>query len=176
VLVTSFSVALSLWPAAAAQAKVAPPSGATLTVDHVRSSFATAGFHLDPVHDWSWTSPPVSTLQVHDRANGRVLLALVYPSLAAAQTARFQVEAREQQGNAGNGYGPQMVAGFGHSFWHGNVALLQTTQSELDRISGLQDDCDNGAVVATHVLRDTSPPSAVDYDFQQALGSSAFLL
>jgi hypothetical protein len=177
-LVASLTIAVCLWPAAAATAHDAPPSDATLTVDQVRGAFASAGFQVDVAHHWDWTSPPVSTFQIHDPANGRVLMALVYPSSGAAQTGRLQALAREQEDNPGSitlsGHGPHLVPGFGRSAWRGNVALVQTTQSELDRMHRLQNDCDPGLlVVDTNVLRESSPPSAVDYDFQQALASSA---
>jgi hypothetical protein len=130
--VVRVAFAVCVWPAAVVQAQDVPHSDVTLTVDQVRGTFAGAGFQIDGVHNWDWTSPPVSTVQIHDQSSGRVLMALVYPSSAAAQAARFQAQAREPADQSGS-YGPHLVAGFGPSLWHGNVALQQTTQSELDR-------------------------------------------
>jgi hypothetical protein len=48
------------------------------TVEEVRDGFSSAGFQVDQTVNWDWTSPPVSTLQVHDPARGRVVMVLVY--------------------------------------------------------------------------------------------------
>jgi hypothetical protein len=166
--------ALCLWPvAAAAQA------GPSLTVEQVRASFVAAGFQVGPVHRWIWTSPPVTTSQIFDRANGRVLMALVYPDAAAAQAERLQAQAREPAptGLSLPGYGPHLVPGYGQSLWRTNVALIQTTQSDLDSIYRGQNARDNGVLVDTVGVSDPGPPNyAVDFDFQQALESGAVSL
>jgi hypothetical protein len=52
------------------------------------------------------------------------------------------------------------------------VALVQTTQAELDRAVQLQSDRDNGRLaVAPNLVRE--PSYAVDLDFLQALETSA---
>jgi hypothetical protein len=170
------AVAVYLWPAGAVQADNGGTAqvGAVPNVEQVRSSFASAGFQVDLAHNWDWTSPPTSTFQVHDRARGRVVMALVYPTSMAAQNVRVQAYAHEQQQNlrsgALSGYGPHVVMGYGQSFWRANVALVQSTQSELDRVFQLQSDCDTGVAVDANVMNEAGPVgNPVDLDFQQAL-------
>ncbi len=157
-LAASLAVAMCLWPVAAA-AQDAPQTGPT--VEQVRGVFAGAGFQVDSALSWDWTAPPVSTFRVHDSAQGRELMVLVYPNAMAAQAARDR--------------GPHLVIGYGESVWRGNVALVQTTQAELDRAFQLQNDRDNGEfVVEPPVVREPGLPSyAVDLDFLQALENSA---
>ncbi|HLZ27052.1 MAG TPA: hypothetical protein VKV73_07005 [Chloroflexota bacterium] len=150
-----------------APADVSPP---TLTVDQVRASFVGAGFQADPALSWTWTSPPVTTLRIFDQASGRVLMALVYPDTHTAQTERLQAQAHEPSAPVLDGYGPHLVPGYGESLWRGNVALVQTTQSELDRLYRLQ----QGGMLDLAAIHEPSPPDyVVDLDFQQALEHSA---
>ena len=123
---------------------------------------------------WDWTSPPVSSLQVHDVANGRVLMVLVYPNAAVAQTARLQALRSEQAQNSGTPIagdrGPHLVMGYGESVWLGNVALVETSQPELDRWEQLLIERDLGVYVYPERVRATNQPRfAVEQDFQQAL-------
>jgi hypothetical protein len=148
-----------------------------MTVEQARGAFAGTGFQVDEALNWSWTSPPVTTFQVTDPAQGRTLMVLVYPSTAAALAERAQAEAREQtQLNEGaiSGLGPHLVVGYGESVWRGNVALVQTTQSALNRAIQEQQDRDNGVFVERTLVREPSVPRfAVDLDFQQALENGA---
>ena len=101
-VITSLAVAVCLSQTAATYAQAGPPAETLLTVDQVRSAFASAGFQVDPAHNWDWTSPPVSTFPVHDQANGRVLLALMYTNSASARRARLQAQIHELELNPGN--------------------------------------------------------------------------
>jgi hypothetical protein len=176
----SIALAVCLWlVAASAQAQDLPAAGPVLSVDQVRSAFT--GYLVDPALNWEWTSPPVTTFQVHDLANGRVLMVLVYPDVAAAQAERGRATMREQDETSDNtigSIGPFLITGYGHSVWNANVALVQTTQSELDRMFRLQNDRDNGVLVDPDSLLQGPrlPEYAVDLDFQQALQTSVFNL
>src|SRR5713101_5558287 len=76
--------AICLWPVVTAAQDLAPLADSGLTIAQVRGAFASAGFQVgDPV-TWEWTSPPVSSINVHDVANGRVVMVLVYPTTGAA--------------------------------------------------------------------------------------------
>ncbi len=165
-------VAGCLWTlAGTALAQDLPVRGPVLAVDQVRGAFSTAGYQVDQTLTWDWTSPPVSTFQVHDLASGRVLMVLVYPTAAAAQAERRQALAREPGLDGGN---PHLIAGYGQSLWSGNVAIVQTTQSQLQRIFQLQLERDNGVSVNPDLVQDLGLPEiAVDSDFQQALEDGA---
>jgi hypothetical protein len=172
IAVTGVLVSLFSSPLGAA-AQPAPSAG--LTVDQVRSSFSSAGFQVDQAHTWDWTSPPVTTLQVQDGSDDRVLLVLVYASPTAAQAARLQAEDREQLHNPGSftADGPRLVEGYGPSVWNNNVALVETTRSELAGLYQRQLDIANGVdVQPDRVVQQSVPNAAVGLDFQQALTSS----
>jgi hypothetical protein len=158
-LAAGLAAAVCLWPVAAS-AQDAPQTSSP-TVEQIRGVFAGAGFQVDSALNWDWTSPAVSTFRVHDASQGRELMVLVYPDTAAAQIASSQ--------------GSRLVVGYGESVWRGNVALVQTTQAELDRALQLQNDRDNGLLpIGSAVVREPGLPSyAVDLDFLQALENSA---
>jgi hypothetical protein len=161
-----------LWTlAGTALAQNLPVAGPVLAVDQVRGAFSNAGYQVDQTLTWDWTSPPVSTVQVHDVSRGRVLMVLVYPTTAAAQLERSQALAREPRLDGGN---PHLIAGYGQSLWRGNVAMVQTTQSQLQRIFQLQLDRDDGMYVNPDLVQDPGLPEiAVDGDFQLALERGA---
>jgi len=151
-LAAGLAATLCLWPVAAAA------QGASPSVEKVRAVYTSAGFQADPALNWDWTSPPVSTFRVHDSSLGRELMVLVYPDAAAAQLASSR--------------GPRLVVNYGDSVWRENVALVQTTQAELNRAFQLQNERDNGMLtVAPTLVRE--PSYAVDLDFLQALETSA---
>jgi|SRR5947209_6187243 len=158
-LAAGLAAAACLWPVAAAAQDVPQTNGPT--VEQVRGAFTGAGFQVDAALNWDWLSPPQSTFRVHDPARGRELMVLVYPDAAAAQIASSR--------------GSPLVVGYGESVWRGNVALVQTTQAELDRMFQLQIDRDNGVLsIQPSVVREPGVPGyAVDLDFLQALETSA---
>jgi hypothetical protein len=122
-VVTSAVVLLSASPLTAAAQPAQPSPSPSLTVDQVRDSFTSDGFQVDQPHTWDWTSPPVTSFQVHDQTGARVLMVLVYANSAAAHTARRQAQANEQaQDSASTASGPHLVEGYGPSLWNGNVA------------------------------------------------------
>src|SRR5262249_20688474 len=117
---------------ASAQAQELPPASPNVqTVEQARQAFSGAGYTVDAAHTWDWTSPSFSSFQVHDTTRDRVLIVLVYPSAAAAETARLQAASHEQSLNGGEEVGPHLVIGYGPSTWSGNVAMVQTTGSNL---------------------------------------------
>jgi len=180
-IVASVLAVACAWPVAATaqtQGETAPTVGPLFVVDQVRSSFSSAGFQVDQAYDWSWTRPPVTSFQVRDQNTGRVLMVLVYPSATAAMAAQLEAETHEQAlqgGQAVNGTaGPHLVVGYGPSLWNGNVALVETTQAQLERAYQAQADRDNGIYVDQSVVEDPGTPDiAVDLDFQQALQNGA---
>jgi hypothetical protein len=151
----------SLAPLTAAAQSAEPSPSSSMIIEQSRSALVGAGFLLEPTLTWDWTSPPVSTFRAHDVARGRIALVLIYPSADAAALARA--------------HGTTPVDGYGPSSWNGNVAVVQTSQAELDRIARIQTDCDNGVLSPDQdLLREPdSPTLAVDFDLLQALFSGA---
>jgi hypothetical protein len=65
---------------------------------------------------------------------------------------------------------PYVLAGYGPSVWNGNVAIMQSTESQLERVAQLQADQDNGMTDDPSMLLDARAPDIrVDADFQLAL-------
>jgi len=153
---------------AAAQTPPEPP----LSVAQVQAAYGAAGYNVDQAYAWDWTRPPVTSFQVHGQTDGRVLMVLVYASNTAAEGARLQAETHEQAFGIGQGgAGPHMVLGYGPSLWRGNVALVQSTDAQLMRVSESRGTGMPGDKV---FLEDPSLPNiAVDLDFQEALQSGA---
>src|SRR5215216_6485767 len=116
-LAPSLAAMVCLWPTAAA-AEDSAPTERVRTTEQVRNAYSSTGFQVDQTLNWDWTSPPVRTFQVHDPARGRVLMVVIYPSVATAQTVA--------------GRGSRLVVGYGDAVWQGNVALVQANQRELD--------------------------------------------
>jgi hypothetical protein len=152
----------------------------SLRVDDVRESFVNSGFQVDEPHAWAWMAPPVTSLQIHDPRSARVLRVLVYPSSAAAETARQQAAARESVEKngwcaaTGEACGtPHLVEGYGPSIWSGNVAMVQSTEPQLDGLFQAQMDIANGVAAATDSAGQPGViGDAVDFEFQQALNNT----
>lgn len=173
-LFASLLVASAAWPMSAA-AQSDPP---LMTVDQVRTAFTSAGYSVDQATTWDWTRPPVTAFEVHGLNDGRVLMVLVYPSMTAAYDALQLAQSHEAALNAGqplsSGSGPHMVSGFGTSTWARNVSLVESSESQLERMYQAQADRDNGIFTDQVVVDDPSAPMiAVDLDFIQALQASA---
>jgi hypothetical protein len=169
-LIVAASLSISVG-AAHAQEATAPP---VLSVVQVRDAFSTAGYQLDQAQNWNWTTPQVTSFQVHDSSTGRVVMVLVYPSTTVAQAALLEAETHEQAVNGGaaiaNGGAPHLVIGYGRSVWDGNVAMVQTTEAAIAREYQAQIDRDNGLNAdPSATLQGASPESSVDLDFLQAL-------
>src|SRR5205085_12138891 len=96
-----------------------------------------AGYQVDPAYEWEWTSPPVTSFQVHDPVGDRIVMVLVYPSNSAAALARQDASAQREH----------LVIGYGPSSWNGNVALVQSSPWQLERAYQAQADRDNGVYV-----------------------------
>jgi hypothetical protein len=143
-------------------------------VDQLRTALVSSGYQVDAAHTWDWTQPSFTSFRVSDSATGRVLTVVVYPTTSAADTARLQA-AHGQAQNATVSDGPYLAVGFGPSTWNGNVAMVESTESELERLYQAQVDRDNGVVdEVSSVAADFERPAvAVDVDFQEALVRSA---
>jgi hypothetical protein len=157
------STVACLWPAAAG-AQSAP--AAALTVEDMRTQFASQGYQVSAPITW-WTSDHVTTFTVadgpeHTGGQGRVVMVFVYPDLATAQAERERAQSRESVD------APHLVPGYGPSTWQANVALVQSTQQELQRQYAAQVDRDVLAFTDTNAtVEPNSAPVqyAVDLDF-----------
>jgi hypothetical protein len=176
-LATSLVAAVCLWPAAAGAQST--DSG---QLEQVRAAYASAGYQVEAPLTWDWTRPPVSTFRVRDPGHDhdRVLMVLVYPSSSAAIAGRLQAQAHDEALSGGqpiidSGVGPHLVFGYGPSTWRGNVALVQSTDSELARIYSTEAYRDMDVDRAP--LAESAPLALpVDLDFLQALDTSVINL
>jgi len=170
-IAASLAAVVCLWPVAiSAQEAPLPASG--LTVDQARGVFSGAGYKVEPPLDWDWTAPPVSTFRVLD-PGGRVLMVFVYADSDVAEAERLQTLKNERLIDPAV-TSPHLVVGFGQSIWRGNVALVQSTQSELQRLAEAQSNRENAIYVEEVAApAPTLPTFAVDVDFQQALDFGA---
>jgi hypothetical protein len=145
--------------------------------EEVQAAFAAAGYQVDSEESWNWTRPPVTSFQVHDARRDRVLMVFVYSSITASEAARLEAETHEAALNGGlpviSDSGPHLIVGYGPSVWTGNVALVQTTESQLARLYPSQDDHGTSqyTVVETTATRNWMGPP-VDADFQDILQRS----
>jgi hypothetical protein len=138
VIVMLTSVLVVLWPAGAAAQPVPP---ADLTLDQIRSRFVGGAYEVGETLHFDWTSPPVTSFVVRDRHGSadRVLMVLLYPDSAAAQFAHRLAQVRQEATQNpslvySDTHGPPMVLGYGESVWRQNVAMVQSSQSGLNRI------------------------------------------
>jgi hypothetical protein len=159
-IAAALAASVYLWPLAAAAQEEQPVASSIISIEQVHDAFSSAGFIVDRPLDWSWTAPPVTSFAVHDATRGRELIVLVYPSASAAQAVRLQAQDSDQH----------LIFGYGQSVWRGNVALVQSTRTELDRAYRFQNAIDNGVFIDTSVVRASGKPNiAVDLDFLQAM-------
>jgi hypothetical protein len=153
------------WPMiASAQSQTYP-----VTVDRAYAQFASAGYQVEPITRWGWTSPSMSTFVVHDPTTERVLMVMVFPTEDIASVFRGRISAHFES----EASDPHIISGYGRSAWFSNVGLVQSTESQLAQIAQLQANEENGIYdnpEAASALR--APDIAVDLDFQQALRNS----
>jgi hypothetical protein len=105
--------AATQWEVAAAQG-IGDPN---LSADQARAIFVSAGYQVDELQRWDWLAPVVTTFQVHDVVQDRVLLVLVYPDVQQAQ--RGSNEA---------------VEGYSVSTWIDNLALFEANADDYQRV------------------------------------------
>jgi hypothetical protein len=167
------AMALCLWPVAAVAQD--EPSTAAMSVEHVLGAFGGAGYVTEQPIAWDWTTPPVTTIRIHDPAQGRVVMALIFRSDADAQIGREQAAQRELlEGRTVDAARPHLVTGYGLSAWRGNVALVETSQTDLNRVFQAQADRDNGVYRDPDVVQAAdSVDRTVGSDFLQALDIGA---
>jgi hypothetical protein len=147
------------------------------TVEQARDAFRSAGYTVSEAHSWDWMVPPVSSFQVQDATEDRVLMVLVYPSVSAAEAARLQAASHEQASKVESadsaGASPRLVTGYGPSVWNGNVALVEASGSQLRQLQQTQLDRDNNDSIETDSSQAPGQMGVVvDLDFQQALQRS----
>jgi hypothetical protein len=177
--------ACCLFVAGSAHAQVAP-ADALLTVDQAKGAFTTAGYDVGQAVNWNWTSPPVTTFQVRDghrSTDDRTLMVLVYADSSAARSAQLQAQTRDETAEHrglvySDEHGPQLVPGYGESVWRQNVALVQSSQSELNRLFTAAVDCDGGMGVQSGMQGQPTMQAltitaiqAVDHDFVALLSN-----
>jgi hypothetical protein len=155
-LSASVLTVMLLWPvAASAQVTDTTPP---MDVEQVRSGFVNLGYQVEPPLRWEWTNPPATTFRVTDAARDRLLVVLVYPTTAAAESAAPRD-------------GRRLVLGFGPSTLWGNVALVQTNSGDLGRAYRAQKAVDDG-MDGDRLVESPLVGARVDFDFLQALGTS----
>jgi hypothetical protein len=103
-----------------------------------------------------------------------VIIVLVYRSMTAAQAALLDADTHDQALNAGvpttDGGAPHLITTYGRSVWNGNVAMVQTTQTDIERAYQAQIDCNRGlGVMPTASANAALPEFSVDVDFLQAV-------
>jgi hypothetical protein len=70
----------------------------------------------------------------------------------------------------GDSAAPHLIAGYGRAVLDGNVAIVQTTDAEIERAYQAQIDRDIGLTVEPPATTNVAQPEfAVDVDFLQAL-------
>jgi hypothetical protein len=158
---------------AAAQTQTDSASGPFITAEQARDAFMNAGYKADPIIDRAGRTPSLQTLlrtfDVHDPANRRMVMVLVFPSVEAAGLFRTTL-AMDGETNRPD---PLLVTGYGPSLWRGNVAMVESTESNLARVAQLQAGQDTGIYADPSGGPDPRAPDIqVDLDFQQALNSS----
>jgi hypothetical protein len=99
--------------------------------DEVRDDFVRAGLQADAPTTW-WANG-VTTFTVRGAGRDRIAMVLVYPTLEAAQAERRQPGAHDANGDIVSTR-PHLVPGYGSSVWSGNVAVVQSSLSELSRL------------------------------------------
>jgi hypothetical protein len=146
-----------------------------MTADQVRNQFISQGFQADAPVTWYTTN--ATSFRVYDTresAAGRVLMVLVYPDLATAQSERSQAEAHEATDALSSGSGPHLVPSYGPSTWLGNVALVESTWGQLAQMYAAEHAQDDpGASTSANLMQPATPPvmRAVDVDFLTALNN-----
>jgi hypothetical protein len=120
------SILVSLW----CMAPQAARAQESLTAEQVQGAFASRGYAVEESIDWNWLSPPSTTFRVRDVAGDRVLLAIVYADSATATAEQSKTHV--------------LIRGYGPRAWWQNVALVQSSDSELRRLFAAELECDLG--------------------------------
>jgi hypothetical protein len=127
-----------------------------LTPESIRAEYLAQGFQASTAITW-WTNGS-TTFTVEDPTeqnspSARILMVIVYPDAASAE--------------ADHRAGAHLVPGYGPSVWWGNVALAQTTRSELARRYAAEVNNDDPSFVRTaatpEIVAEPSYPVGVDF-------------
>jgi hypothetical protein len=121
-----------------------------LTPDQVRSQYLDQGYLVSAPVLW-WTNG-TTTFTVQDPAEqnspaARVLMVIVYPDATTAQAAHSQ-----------DGH---LVPGYGPTVWQDNVALVQSSRSELARRHAAAVNSDDPTYVGTTDSTQFADPSTI---------------
>jgi len=166
-IATVVAVTMCLWAVGRpVEAQAELTASQPITVEQAYIAFTAAGYQVDPIVNWGWLSPSVSTFVVHDPVAERVLMVLVFPDAAAAGLFRGQMAAHFESEAAD----PYVIAGYGPSMWNGNIGMVESTESQLARVGELQTEQNGGMYADVSLTSDLSQPDIrVDVDFQQVL-------
>ena len=158
------------------QAAAAEP-GPAMTASEVRALFVSQGYRAEGQVTW-WTNH-VTSFSVFDPTEqasptARIIMVLVYPDIATALVERSRAEASEAAETARaftDTHGPHLVPGYGFSTWRDNVAVVQTTQGDLQRRFSEELDWINmvGAQPEVAARGTAQAPQAVDLDILRVL-------
>jgi hypothetical protein len=102
------------------------------SAEELREEFIRAGYVADEPMRWSTSSATTFTVRDGDR----VLMVFVHPTIETAQITHQHAAASDPEYDATSGderRGPRLVRGFGQSLWVDNIAMIQSSQAELDR-------------------------------------------
>lgn len=146
----------------------AQSAGYPVSADQVRDEFASVGYEVGTSVNWTWSTPGLTTFQVREPASARVLMVLVYPDMATATAERAR--AARFDGDLS----PSLIPGYGPSTWRDNVALVQSSEYELQRMLAPDYELEMRAVVrpTSHdelAVESAATAYAVDLDFQRVL-------
>ena len=143
------------------------------TPEQAQAAFTSTGYQVDPIQTWGWTTPSVRSFEVHDPATQRVLMVLVFPTAGDAALLRGEMALHQESATSN----PYLVSGYGPSMWSGNIAMMESNESHLERVAQLQADQNNGVYDSPEAVLDARAPNiTVDVDFQRALQISGMNL
>jgi hypothetical protein len=161
--VRSFLVA-----AASALVAIVPMTSASaqsivLTPEQVRSEYLAQGFQASAPTTWYTNGSTTFTVEdptEQGSPTARVLMVIVYPDSATAEA------------DAERHAGAHLVPGYGPSVLQGNVALMQSTRTELAQRYAAElnsNDPTHIAVSAEQLAMVAEPSNVVGLDFQAVL-------
>jgi hypothetical protein len=157
-----------------------------LSIFEVRQQFTRCGYDLGN------PQPTVANPYIVVRDPGaasvrgadlRIVMAMVYPTTAAAvaahQQAHQQAEARLQQSYSwSDDHGPQLIAGYGASVWRANVALVQSSSRTLASMWSVDGQTDEARVARPELFElgfgASSGPYGVDRDYVACLEDASY--
>jgi hypothetical protein len=158
----------------------------TLSVFEVRQQFTQCGYELG--NPRATAANPYIVLRDPGAAavrgaDIRIVLAIVYPTAAAAvaahQQAHQQAEARLHESYPwSDDHGPQLLAGYGDSVWRANIALVQSSSRTLASMWSVDGQTDEARVARPELFElgfgASSGPYGVDRDYVACLEDASY--